>query len=330
VTTTAAGRDAPSRRAEMPVEPATDYAALYAEHGDFLRGYCYRLTGSLADAHDLAQETFVRAIESPPRDTSAPWRPWLVRVATNLWRDRRRRAVREYDGAWLPAPIDTAVEGWWRAGLEHDAEARYQALESVTLAFLLALETLGPAQRAVVLLRDVYDYSTKECAEALALSEANVKTTLHRARRALAQYDRERRPPDARLEAETRSALERLLACFASGDARAMEALLARDVVAISDGGGKFYAARKPVRGRDKVVLFFGNIAREGGGRVRFDPREINGLPAVVVEREAPDRFARRFVFSVELDGDGLVRRTYAVLNPDKLGGVGGRGGAGA
>jgi RNA polymerase sigma-70 factor (ECF subfamily) len=299
---------------------AADYAVLYAEHGDFLRGYCYRLTGSLADAHDLVQETFVRAIESPPRDTTSPWRPWLVRVATNLLRDERRRTVREYDGAWLPAPLDTAAEGWWRSGLERDVEARYEVVESVTFAFLLALETLGPTQRAVLLLRDVYDYSTRECAEALALTEANVKTTLHRARRALVEYDRARRPPTAASSAETASALERLLACFASGDAAAMEALLARDVVATSDGGGRFYAARKPVRGRDKVVVFFGNIGREGGGPVRFLAREINGLPAVVVEREAPDRFARRFVFAIELGGDGLVRRTYAVLNPEKLG----------
>jgi RNA polymerase sigma-70 factor (ECF subfamily) len=306
---------------EVVHPPATDYAQLYREHGDFLSGYCYRLTGSVADAHDLVQEAFVRAIERPPRDTATTWRPWLVRVATNLWRDRRRRERREYVGSWLPAPIDTATESWWSSGLGDDAFARYQAAESVTFAFLLALETLTPRERAVLLLRDVYDYSTRECAEALELSEPNVKTTLHRARRALAEYDRDRNPPTDRLRAETASALERLLSCFATRDAGAMAALLASDVEAISDGGGRFYAARKPVRGRDKVALFYSSIAREGDlAPVRFVPHAWNGLPGVMIEREGmPDRFAPRFTFSVELDSDGLIRRTYAVLNPAKL-----------
>jgi RNA polymerase sigma-70 factor (ECF subfamily) len=303
---------------------SVDYAALYQEHGDFLRGYCYRLTGSVADAHDLVQETFVRAMESPPRDVETSWRPWLVRVVTNLLRDRLRRDRREYVGSWLPAPIDTAAESWWASGLGDDAEARYQAAESVTFAFLLALETLTPVQRAVVLLRDVYDYSTRECAEALELTEANVKTTLHRARRALEDYDHRRLPPTARVRAETAGALERLLACFSTQDVAAMETLLARDVQALSDAGGRFYAARKPVVGREKVALFFKNIAREGGGvPVRFSLREWNGLPGVLVERDSlPDRFAPRFTFAIEIDGEGLIRRTYSVLSPEKLTGA--------
>jgi RNA polymerase sigma-70 factor (ECF subfamily) len=301
--------------------PSTDYAELYRQQGDFLRGYCYRLTGSVADAHDLVQEAFVRAIEHPPRDTGASWRPWLVRVATNLWRDRRRRERREYVGSWLPAPLDTNAESWWSSGLGDDAFARYQAAESVTFAFLLALETLTPRERAVLLLRDVYDFSTRECAEALELSEPNVKTTLHRARRSLTEYDRDRNPPTDRLQASTASALERLLSCFATQDAGAMAALLASDVEAISDGGGRFYAAQKPVRGRDKVTLFFSSTLRETGtAPVRFTARSWNGLPGVMIERDGmPDRYAPRFTFSVELDRDGLIRRTYAVLNPAKL-----------
>jgi RNA polymerase sigma-70 factor (ECF subfamily) len=310
-----------ARAARAARASAFDYGGLYREHADFLRGYAYRLTGSVADAHDLVQETFVRAIERPPLDTTASWRPWLVRVATNLWRDRRRREKREYVGSWLPAPLDTAAESWWSAGVGDDAFGRYQAAESVTFAFLLALERLTPAQRAVLLLRDVYDFTTRECAGALELSEANVKTTLHRARRALADYDRVRNPPTARLRADTAGALERLLSCFATQDTAAMAALLASDVEAWSDGGGRFYAARKPVRGRDKVVLFFSKLAREEGhAPTRFVPHEWNGLPAVMIERGGlPDRYAPRFTFAVELDSDGLVRRTYSVLNPEKL-----------
>jgi RNA polymerase sigma-70 factor (ECF subfamily) len=303
--------------------PALDYDAVYREHGDFLRGYCYRLTGSVADASDLVQESFVRAIERPPRDTTAPWRPWLVRVATNLLRDRRRREKREYIGTWLPAPVDTASEAWWSSGLADDVASRYEAAESVTFAFLLALERLSPRERAVLLLRDVYDYSTRECADALELSEPNVKTTLHRARRALEDYDRTRNPPNAQVRASTASALERLLSCFASGDAAAMAALLASDVETISDGGGRFYAAKKPVRGRDKVMLLFASISRESADApARYIAREWNGLPGLMIERDGlPPKFAPRYTFTIEVDAAGLIRRAYAVLNPAKLSG---------
>jgi RNA polymerase sigma-70 factor (ECF subfamily) len=174
----------------------------------------------------------------------------------------------------------------------------------------------------------VYDYSTRECAEALELSEPNVKTTLHRARRALADYERDRNPPTPQLRAATAEALDRLLSCFATQDASAMAALLAREVEAFSDGGGRFYAARKPVRGRDKVALFFSSISRESElSPTRFVRREWNGLPGVMIERDGmPDRFAPRFTFALELDAEGLIRRTYAVLNPDKLHGVSERG----
>src|SRR6185295_2830674 len=159
--------------------PASDYQDVFQAHERFLWGLCYRLTGSAADADDLVQETFVRAIERPPARTDMPWRPWLVRVALNLGRDllrRRRRAG--YVGPWLPAPIDTGDDAS-PPSFEPEipgvgsTEGRYDLLESVTFAFLLALEALTPTQRAVLLLRDVFDYSVREVADALDLSEAN-------------------------------------------------------------------------------------------------------------------------------------------------------------
>lgn len=299
----------------------TDYSDLYRRHGDFLRGYCYRLTGSVADAHDVVQETFLRALERPPADTGRPWRPWLVRVASNLARDRMRRARREYVGPWLPSPIATEGEGAfpWREGLD-DVEARYEALESVTYAFLFALEALSASQRAVLLLRDVYDYSTRECSEALGLSEANVKTTLHRARSTLRAYDDERRPLGPELREETATALARLVACFESHDAGAMEALLAREVEALSDGGGRFYAAKKPVVGQGKVALFFASISAGDVGEIHVERRELNGLPGLVMySPDAPEKFARRWSFAVAVGKGGLVRRVFSVLAPDKL-----------
>ncbi|HKK50506.1 MAG TPA: sigma-70 family RNA polymerase sigma factor, partial [Myxococcota bacterium] len=150
-----------------------------------LFGLLYRLTGSFADAEDLVQSTFERALERPPPETDRPWRPWLVRVAMNLGRDHlRRRRRRRYDGPWLPAPMPTPdmpsaeEESGLDAPEPWSTQGRYELMESVSYAFLLALEELTPSQRAVLLLRDVFDYSGRETAEALELSEPGVRQHL--------------------------------------------------------------------------------------------------------------------------------------------------------
>jgi len=170
---------------------------IFRAHERFLWGLCYRMTGNAADADDLVQETFVRAWKQPPARTDEPWRPWLTRVAMNLSRDLlRRRRRRHYEGPWLPSPIETGDEAsppsYEPVDEQGNPAARYDMLESVSFAFLLALEALTPAQRAVLLLRDVFDYSVREAADALGMSEPSVKTTHHRARRAMRDYDRDR------------------------------------------------------------------------------------------------------------------------------------------
>src|SRR6267142_3657028 len=154
-------------------------AQTYDDEKRFLWGLCYRMTGSAADAEDIVQDTFVRALEKPPADMQAPLRPWLVKVALNLSRDQlRRRRRREYFGPWLPSPVMTEGDGSLQidepTSPEMSPVARYDLVESVTLAFLLAMEALTPAQRAVLLLRDVFEYSTSEVAETLAMTESNV------------------------------------------------------------------------------------------------------------------------------------------------------------
>lgn len=295
----------------------TDYQTIYDEHGGFLWGYCYRLTGNAAEAEDLVHDTFVRAMERPPADTDRPWRPWLVRVATNMRHDAfRRQKVREYSGPWLPSPIDTDANTTWQL----DAEGRYQALESVTFAFLLALEALTPQQRAVLLLRDVYDYSVAEAADALDLSEANVKTTLYRARKAIDSYDETRRPPTDELAERTRAMLERFLHCFAKADAKAMEELLAEDTQSIHDAAGEFIAAGVPIVGREKVALFYSRIVPPNGEEFVTRLTMLNGLPAVLTERpHAPEGLAKRWTYTVLLDDEGKIFRSYAVLATSKL-----------
>jgi len=297
----------------------TAYADLFREHAKHVWGLCYRMTGSASDADDLVQETFARAMAHPPARTDEPWRPWLVRVAVNLARDQLRRRKRApYTGPWLPSPIETDDA----AAPDEDVERRYGMLESVSFAFLIAVEALTPRQRAVLLLRDVLEYSVQETATALDLSEANVKTTHHRARAAMEAYDAARSVPTRDLQEKTREALQRFAASLATGDAAAVEAMLAASARTLNDGGGEFRAALKPVVGADKVARFHLGLMKKfyGGGGQRFAFRMLNGLPAIVVDVEtARERLAPRSVIRCDLDGSGLIRDVHTVLATQKL-----------
>lgn len=296
---------------------------VFRAHERHLWALCYRMTGSAADAEDLVQETFERALTRPPKHTDRPWRPWLVRVAMNLSRDHlRRRRRRGYTGPWLPAPIETEALELEPAHEPGDTAGRYELMESVSFAFLIALEALTPAQRAVLLLRDVLDYSAHEAGDALDMSDANVRTTLHRARRAMAAYDQARCVPGPELRAQTQELVGRFLGHLATGDVPALEEMLARDVVAINDSDGKYSAARVPVRGANKVARFHVGIQRLDAG-LRFAVREINGLPAVVGELEKPyRRNPPRFVWIAIPDADGRFVSLHTIVAPEKLSGI--------
>ena len=312
---------------EEGCELSMDYSTVYEEQRGFLWGYCYRLSGDAAQAEDLVQDTFVRVLQSPPPDTSRPWRPWLVRVATNLARDEARREKRgKYVGPWLPSPVLTDSDSRLSASVEPEVAGRYELKESASIAFLLALEALTPSQRSVLLLRDVYDYSVLETAEILDLSEANVKTSLHRARKALETYDAERVPMDAQRVQRTGEVLEKMLKCLAAKDIVGLEAILAANVESLSDGNGRFYAAKVPVVGASKVALMYSKISPEPGESVNIQPAMLNFLPALVLEREnAPEGWARRSTVSIDLDREGKVASIYTVVAPAKLAAIGAR-----
>ena len=290
-----------------------------------LWGLCYRMTGNAADADDLVQETFVRAIEKPPRSTADPMRPWLVRVAMNLSRDLLRRRKRHgYVGPWLPSPVPTDDES--PASYEPPAEsndspvARYDLKESISFAFLLALEVLTPSQRAVLLLRDVFDYSTSETADALDMTESNVKVVLLRARRRMRDYDKSAARPSPALQAATRRALEQFLLYLGNRDAAGLERLLAEDVVSLSDGGGEVAAARQPIRGADKVLRLILGLAAKSVAEPRFGIHELNGLPAVLVEDwRSPTTAASRYTIHIVVDEQGRISGLNAVVAPSKL-----------
>ncbi len=293
----------------------------YRRHERSLWGLAYRLTGIAADADDVVQETFARALERPPRRVDDQWHRWLMRVATNLSLDglraRRRRGT---SPSWLPSPledVDRALPS------EEATDGRYERRESFTYAFLLALEALRPRERAALLLRDVFDHTAAEVADVLDTSEANVRVLHHRARKRMADYDRRRCVPSRELAERTQAVLERLVAGLARGDAAAVEALMAESVRTVTDGGGRYTALRAPLVGRRRVVRFHLETARRRAPISRFAIRAVNGLPALFIDT-TPKRpqMAPRVVLRFELDGDGKIAELHSILDPRKLSAV--------
>jgi RNA polymerase sigma-70 factor (ECF subfamily) len=284
------------------------------------------MTGNAADAEDIVQETFVRALEKPPRNTEEAWRPWLLRVAINLSRNQlRRRRQRGYVGPWLPSPIptdgvDVQVAEGPRGLPEVSPSARYEMLETISVAFLLALEALTPSQRAVLLLRDVFDYSTRETAEALEITETGAKVILHRARRIMRGYDKDRAIPNVARCKMTQRALERFLKCLKTSDLEGLEQLLTEDIVAVADGGGEVNALRLPMHGRQRVLQFVTrwNQANRGSASPRLC--QLNGLPAVLIQRSNVKAGQAAYItLQCEVDSVGRIRRLDYVLAPSKL-----------
>jgi RNA polymerase sigma factor (sigma-70 family) len=314
------------------VIPSALEAALRA-HERRLWGLCYRMTGSVADADDLVQETFARALEAPPR-LDAPLEPWLTRVAMNLARDAlRRRRRSSYPGPWLPAPVETgdAAAEVETAAEPASTEGRYDLLESVTFAFLLAIEALSPQQRAVLLLRDVFDYSVRETAGALGLSEANVKTTHLRARRSMAAYDAGRTLPTRTMQERNRRALEGLMSALRAHDVAGVERLLAGQVRYRSDGGGEFFTARVPVLGPKKVAALLVRLEELHGPPDAIEVRALNGFPGLLAWYRGLSRTQEvaPLLLRVEADGEGRIVEVFSLLAPRKLAGIGrGRGDA--
>jgi RNA polymerase sigma factor (sigma-70 family) len=326
---------------ELSFEMADTCAALFDQHRSFLWGLLYRMTGCAADADDLVQESFVRLLEHGPQDDGRPLRPWLVRVAMNLAHDMLRRRKRSpYVGPWLPSPVAASDAGTGRQdgdeGIEAievvasgvSTEGRYDLVESMSMAFLVALEALTPRQRAVLLLRDVFDYSVRETAAVLGSTEGGVKLAHHRARRAMDAYEGSRHPSIAEAREQARTALYKFTEALLAGDLPKMEELLTADCRAMSDGGGQFYAALNPILGASKVARFYHGIFTKFGGVGTVRVIEVGGMPALYVS--LPDRaeghteidlarVAKEFVMQADVDAEGRITRMYSVLASRKL-----------
>jgi RNA polymerase sigma-70 factor (TIGR02957 family) len=269
----------------------------------------YRMLGSATEAEDVLQDTWLRLHTAEPDVVRSP-QALAATIVTRLCLDRVKsaRARREeYVGPWLPEPIlTTGAEG---------PDVLLERSESVTLAFLVLLDTLSPEERAVFLLKEVYDYEHAEIAEILGATPVNCRQLLCRARSKI-------RPGRAagRKDPEARRALAAKFAdAFRSGDASRLVQLLAADVTFVADGGGKVVAARRPLQGRDSVLKLLVGLYQSGAAtgvlsQASVDVVDVNSEPALVL-RVGGELDA---VFVLAIDGD-RVAAIRVVRNPDKL-----------
>lgn len=285
-----------------PTAAANPATETFLAHRNLLFTVAYEMLGSAADAEDVLQETWLRWA-NVDLDVVRDRRAYLVRITTRQALTRLRtlgRRKESYVGSWLPEPLLTSP----------DVAEDVELADSVSMAMLLVLETLTPTERAVFVLRDVFDLGYDEIAEAVDKSPAAVRQIAHRAREHVAA----RRPRGIVSPAETRDALDAFRRAVETGDLQGLLDILAPDVVLVGDGGGVKQAVLRPIVGADKVA----RVLTAGLGRVAaaasLQSVQVNGHPALILRLDGE----LDSVVAVRIE-QGLVTGLYAVRNPQKL-----------
>jgi RNA polymerase sigma-70 factor (ECF subfamily) len=288
-------------------DQATDLAtAAFVAHRNLLFTVAYEVLGTASDAEDVLQETWLRWSDVDQEAVQDP-RAYLVRITTRQALNRLRTVQRRretYTGPWLPEPLVTAP----------DVAEDVELAERVSLAMLLVLETLTPLERAVFVLRDVFDFGYDEIAASVDRTPAAVRQLAHRAR----GHVDARRPRRPVPPSESRAALASFRRAAETGDVQGLLNVLAPDVVLIADGGGVKSAALRPILGAEKVARYLRGLLEKTDGEIGVDPVVVNGEQGLV------------FHLDGELDGvmvarveNGRIAGLYYVRNPEKLGQVG-------
>ncbi|WP_433411383.1 RNA polymerase sigma-70 factor [Microtetraspora malaysiensis] len=274
----------------------------FVAHRNLLFTVAYEMLGSAADAEDVLQETWLRWIKVDLGQVHDQ-RAYLVRITTRRSIDRLRTLTRRkeaYVGPWLPEPLLTAP----------DVAEDVELAESVSMALMLVLETLSPTERAVFVLREVFDVGYDEIAAAVGKSPPAVRQIAHRARR----HVDARRPREVVTPGEARAALESFRHAVETMDLQGLLDVLAPEVVLVSDGGGVKQAALRPISGADKVARFIVGGIGKADVALTGDRIVVNGSPALVLRVDG------------EIDGvlalrveDARITGLYYVRNPEKL-----------
>jgi RNA polymerase sigma-70 factor (TIGR02957 family) len=279
----------------------------FLAHRSLLFTVAYEMLGSAADAEDVVQETWLRwdGIGAAARDDVRDPRAYLVRIVTRRAIDRLRTLARQredYIGEWLPEPLLTSP----------DVAEDVEFAESVSIAMLTVLETLGPVERAVFVLRDVFDVPYDEIADAVGKNVAAVRQVAHRAR----EHVTARRPRMSVSRAEQQAAVERFQAALTTGDLQSLLDVLAPDVVVVADGGGIAPAAIRPLTGAKTVARLLSRFAAVAPG-THVETTWLNGAPALRIDPDGEFDAA----ISLTVEG-GRITGIYAIRNPHKLVGL--------
>jgi RNA polymerase sigma-70 factor (ECF subfamily) len=281
-------------------DPATE---TFLAHRNLLFTVAYEMLGSAADAEDVLQETWLRWVGVDLSDVRDQ-RAYLVRIATRQALGRLRtlgRRRESYVGPWLPEPLLTTP----------DVADDVELADSVSMAMLLVMETLGPTERAVFVLREVFGLGYDEIAEAVEKSQAAVRQIAHRAKEHVAA----RRPRETVSATDTRHAIEAFQRAVETGDIQGLVDILAPDVVFLGDGGGIKQAVPRPIVGADRVArLLAAGVGNLAAMAMSLRPALVNGYPALIL-REGDEIDT---VVALRVEG-GLITGLYAVRNPEKL-----------
>ena len=298
----------------MTTPPETESAADYTEYRPLMFSIAYRMTGSISDAEDIVQEAFLRltrvlrdgaSIDSPKAYLATA----TTRLAISHLRSARVRRE-SYVGAWLPEPLLSDAPVGSKA--EPDPAERAEMSDSLSMAFLVLLESLTPTERAVFLLHEVFGYDYKEIARITGKSETNCRQILARAR----QHVDDGKPRFDSSREKRDEVARRFFAAAKGGDMTALLELLAPDVVMVGDGGGKAWATAQPLAGAERVArLVLGLYRRAPQMGVHLEPAWVNGQPGAV-SYDGEGRVVNVFALDI---ADGMVQAVRSVVNPDKL-----------
>jgi len=277
---------------------------LYQTYKPLLFSIAYQMTGSVVDAEDLVQEAFLTYNHVSSEKVIENKKAYLCKIVMNSSIDKLRSAANKrevYVGEWLPEPL--VDEG-------NDPFHTYLMKESISTAYLLLLQQLSEDERAVFLLREVFQYSYEEIAAIIEKSSTNCRQIFHRAKKSM-----ENRPKASTLDFQSmRSSLEQFTMALQTGNINKMLELLKTDAVLISDGGGKVKAALNPIYSSERIVLLFTSIMKKLPENTRMEFKVVNGFPGVVVS--VNDNVA--YAVSLEFQDD-KIWRMYMVANPEKL-----------
>lgn len=282
-----------------------DFTTMFGEYKPLLFSIAYRMLGTVMDAEDMVQETFIRWQNCNQTQIESP-KAWLSTVVTRLCINHLKsaRVQREtYIGPWLPEPLI--------AGLSVEPSENAKLSDSLSLAFLVLLESLTPTERAVFVLREVFNYEFSEIAPIVEKSEANCRQILARARKSV----EERRPRFDATPEEAEQLIQKFEQAVQTGNLDGLLNLLAKDVVLVSDGGGKARAVLRPISGADHVARLLIGAARKFGLRAQvLHHAAVNGLPGSV--SFAAGQVLRVIAFGIQ---HRRIRSLFIITNPDKL-----------